>query len=238
MNAVRHEPPSRSSARATSAAGVTRLDDAAPARVGARRHLPMPMRYPALLTLLLLLPSLAAARGFVRLGEMKLYRVKVAADTGTSLRAYIEREGPKGPWRHKVTVEVFPKLDDPTAFLSDMVGKAIVSSGSMTDKGFVFGNAMTGTIRPCGRDRENMLSLTFKTSPDQPEPDEWNLVRARYVNKVGLVVCHYGIRLTGDKESRRALIDAEIEKIADAFAAATFDEEQEPNPPPAPTAKP
>jgi len=169
--------------------------------------------------------NLLSATPYITIGELKLFRAYAPEDSQVDLREYLPAGETFERWSRLASVRVFKDLKDPKEYLSNVA--AAVSKSSPAARYQFLQN-----------DKTKEYILDFMTFAPDSEPvhfAEWNLMRAKYVKKKGLIVYQYAMRFYEFGESTGSVIRAERNKMTQPFNEATFEENEEPNQSPEPT---
>lgn len=182
-------------------------------------------RYILLIGILAAIANLLSAAPFITIGDLKLLRAYAPESSQVDLREYLPAGETFDHWTRLASVRVFKDLEDPKEYLAN-VAAAVTKSSPAARYQFLQNH----------KTKEYILDfMTFAPDSEPVHFAEWNLMRARYVKKKGLVVYQYAMRFYDFGESTGAVIRAERNKMMQPFDEATFEEKEEPNQTPEPT---
>jgi hypothetical protein len=178
------------------------------------------MKFSVAFLAIIVAPFCFAAAPSIKIGPVTLGLAYAPGDSPIGLREYVPAGETLQNWTKMASVRVFIKEKKPTEYLN-RVGQQVMGSHPAA-KAVLFKNDKTG---------DHVLDfLTF--TPDSTVA-EWNLMRAKYDKKKGLIVFQYAARFRTD-ENLAAAIVAERERMFQSFGDATFEEEANQSPQPTP----
>jgi len=151
----------------------------------------------------------------ITVGDLKLYRVFSPPDSKVQLREYLPQGESFEHWNRLASVRVFKELKDPKAYLMK-VAAGVTKSHPAARYQFLV------------NDKTKELVLDFMTfSPESVKEQfaEWNLMRAKFMEGVGLVVYQYAMRVYVVGKETGPIVTAERNKMVAPFQSASFEEE-------------
>jgi len=167
---------------------------------------------------------LLSAAPHITIGDLKLVRVATPGPTAVKLRQYLPEGEVLERWNRMASVRVFKNEKDPLGYL-EVVAAAVRKSDPTAHAEF-FRQKKTS---------EMLLDFIIFSPPNSPAPfAEWNMMRAKLVPGLGLVVYQYAMRLYEVTESSIRSIGPERRKMMTPFIQATFEEKTETGQPVAP----
>ncbi len=159
----------------------------------------------------LIAPLGVTAEPSIKIGSVTLKLAYAPGDSPVGLREYILPGETLQNWTRMASVRVFKNEMKPTEYLS-RVGEQVKKSHPAA-QAVLFKNDKTGDH-----------VLDFLTFTADSTIAEWNLMRAKYEKKKGLIVFQYAARFHTNEDLASAII-AERERIFQSFGVATFEEE-------------
>ena len=159
------------------------------------------------------------AAPFISIGDPKLYQAYAPSDSKAQLREYLPLGENFEHWNRLASVRVFKDLKNPKAYLLTAAAGVTKSHPAARYQFLV-------------NDKTKELILDFMTFPPDSTKErfaEWNLMRAKVVEGVGLVVYQYAMRVYVIGKETGPIITAERKKMVGPFQEASFEEESAPH---------
>jgi hypothetical protein len=163
--------------------------------------------------------NLLPAAPYITIGELRLFRAYAPEDSKVDLREYLPEGEALTHWNRLASVRVFKDLKDPKQYLSNVASAVKKSHPS-------------ANYRLLQDDKSKELVLDFLTFAPESAPQhfaEWNLMRAKYVKRKGLIVYQYAMRLYVVDDASIGILTSERKKMTRPFGEASFEEIKEPN---------
>jgi hypothetical protein len=169
------------------------------------------MKILVLIVSALVAPLCFAVEPSITIGSETFILAYAPSDSPIGLREYILPGESLQGWSRMASVRVFKKEKKPKEYLG-RVGEQVMRSHPAA-RAVLFKNDKTG---------DHVLDFLIFT-PDSTIA-EWNLMRAKYDKKKGLIVFQYAARFATNEGLAPAIV-AERERMFQSFGTASFEEE-------------